>query len=270
MLALLLVAEILLSRIETGTPAHILEVRAGPCRNGSRPLTVRVLIDCSARDEVTATMPDHWSNTSCGLAWENDRWIAREERLEASIAVRDVPLGNSVHGVLVSIEGGFEHVHRSHALFVEIDDGVARRVWDDGDSVGPAASSATPSANGIDFEYHLEWSPDDIDDQRPDMWRGERVTWDPSAKHVVRSVLPAFATIAGTYPSIAAARADQATLHSSKCRAARLLVLKTDDLAKLVPSKVALASIATTNAGAQDSLVKLRRCGVQGYVKRAR
>jgi hypothetical protein len=211
-------------------------------------------------------MPDHWSNTSCGLAWANDRWIAREERLQMWIAVRDAPLGNGVHGVLVSIEGGFEHVHRSHALFVEVY-GVARRVWDDGDSVGPAGSSAAPSANGIDFEYHLEWWPEDFDDQ-PDIWHGERITWDASAKAVVRSVLPAFATIAGTYASIAAARVGQAALHS-KCRAARLLVLKTDDLAKLVPSKVALASIATTNTGAQDSLVKLRRCGVQGYVKRA-
>jgi hypothetical protein len=65
MLALLLVAEILLGRTETGTPGRVLEVRAGPCRDGSRPLTVQVLVNGSAPDEVTATMPDHWSNVSC-------------------------------------------------------------------------------------------------------------------------------------------------------------------------------------------------------------
>jgi hypothetical protein len=48
-----------------------------------------------------------------------------------SMSVHDAPLGDGVHGVLVSIEAGFEHVHRSHALFVEVD-GVARRVWNDG------------------------------------------------------------------------------------------------------------------------------------------
>jgi hypothetical protein len=266
MLALLLVAEILLGRAETGAPGRVLEVRAGPCRDGSRPLTVQVLVNGSAPDEITATMPDHWSNTSCGLARESDRWIAREERFEMSVAVHDAPLGEGVHGVLVSIEAGFEHVHRSHALFVEVD-GVARRVWNDGDSVGPAGSSATPSADGIDFEYSLGWWPEDLDEQ-PDLWRGERIVWDAGARRAVRSVLFAFATIAGTYQSIAAARADQAAMHS-KCRGAQLLVLKTDDLRKLAPGKVALASVATTKAGAQNTLAKLIRCGVRGYVKRA-
>jgi hypothetical protein len=88
------------------------------------------------------------------------------------------------------------------------------------------------------------------------------------ANAVVRSAIPAFATIAGIYLSTAAARAAQVAVQS-KCPAARLLVLKTDDLAKLAPGTVALASIATTNAGAQDSLVKLRDCGLQGYVERA-
>jgi hypothetical protein len=55
----------------------------------------------------------------------------------------------------------------------------------------------------------------------------------------------AFATIAGTYQSIAAARADQAAIHS-KCRAVRLLVLKTDDLRKLAPGKVALAMVTAS------------------------
>jgi hypothetical protein len=265
MLALFLAAEILLGRTETGTPARVLEVRAGPCRSGSRPLTVQVLVNGRAPDEVTATMPDHWSNTPCGLAREKDRWIARKERFEMSIAVHDAPLGDGVHGLLVSIEAGFEHVHRLHALFVEVD-GVAQQVWNDGDSAGPAGSSATPSADAIDFEYSLGW-PEDFDDE-PDLWRGERIVWEAATRRAVRSARPAFATIVGTYPSIAPARADQAAIHS-KCRGTRLLVLKTDDFPRLAPNKVALASVAATRAGARDTLAKLSRCGVQGYVKLA-
>jgi hypothetical protein len=163
MLAPLLIAEILLGHIETGTPGHALEVRAGPCHDGFRPLDVRLLVDGTVPSDVTATMPEPWSTALCNLKHENDGWTALEEDLGMFLTVRDAPVGQGAHGVLLSVEGGFDHVHRSHALFIEVD-GVARRVWSDGDSMGRAVSSAKLFRDGIDFEFVLTWGPEGVDE----------------------------------------------------------------------------------------------------------
>lgn len=267
MAALLLIGQIVLGRVDTGIVGHVLEVRAGLCREASRQLTVHLVVNGTATpDRFAATMPEDWSATLCGLARQKDEWVAREERAAMSLVVRDAPMGGGSHGALISVAAGFEHVHRAHALFLEVG-GVARRVWDRNDGVGPSMSWAIPSSSGIDFVYQLSWRPDLLEDL-PDAWKGERIEWNPAAKGIARSRLRAYAMIAGTYSTIAAARAEQVAL-DSKCRVPRLLVLETDEFVKLTPKKVALASIATTTRAARDALIELRRCGVQGYVKRA-
>src|SRR4051812_11097218 len=113
MLPILLMG-ILLGRVESGTPERFLEVRAEECRDGVRKIIV-VLAGRDAPCGVGATMPEHWDRTPCDLSRKDDHWTARiPDQVEVSVTVRDAPLGKARHGVLLSLEGGREHVHRWH------------------------------------------------------------------------------------------------------------------------------------------------------------
>src|SRR5213082_1989414 len=83
-----------------------------------------------------------------------------------------------------------------------------------------------------------------------DVWRGERIVWDAHAHRMIRSPMPAVATIAGTYSSVAAARTDQQSA-SAKCRRVRLLALETNALRLLSPKKFVLATISANERDAR-------------------
>ena len=198
MIAFVLAAESLLGHVETGTSGQALVIRAAACRNDGRQLSV-TLRDRTGRGRSTpaAPMPMWPGDLPCALERHGRQWRWQGSEAGLVISIEDAPLGRGVHGALVSIEGRGDHVHRVHALFVD-SAGSAKCVWYDGDTVGYSVTSATPSRGAVDFQFILDWSVRDIDEQA-DEWRGEHIAWSPTAMRTTITPLPAFVIVAGAF-----------------------------------------------------------------------
>jgi hypothetical protein len=64
-----------------------------------------------------------------------------------SIELKAVPLDSKLSAIVVTLEYGFEHVHRRHQIFL-VHQGLLKQVFEGGDIAGPTVSSLTALSPG--------------------------------------------------------------------------------------------------------------------------
>lgn len=131
-------------------------------------------------------------------------WMTGEEEDYVGTAVRAVALSAGMYGLLIDQRSGFEHMKRSHALFVHQDRRL-QRAWSAAEGAGPAWTSTaiTAAKNGheavVFFEGLRYPLPDEADTLKP-VW----LQWDharqtvvpqPAATAIDTSVIRGFETI---------------------------------------------------------------------------
>ncbi|MFY2556070.1 hypothetical protein ACN469_00345 [Corallococcus terminator] len=250
-----------------GSAGHAprLEAVAGPCENGSRTLRVQLTSEGAAK--ASATMPEPWDTLPCGLTRSSRagwQWAGGEEEQLRSLSVRGVALGQDTTGLLISVEGGFEHVRRHHVLFVPGPTG-ATRVWEGTEPQGPSTgSSATPRGDAILFLNTDHGGAAGLED----IWKLTRVTWDAKRRKVTEAPASAWAVLLATEDSLTKARATEAKLEEATGNKA-LLVLPTDDFPKLKPGLWVVGLFFPSRQEAEHMRVALEP-KAKGFVRRVR
>ncbi|GEN12080.1 hypothetical protein MFU01_71170 [Myxococcus fulvus] len=238
-----------------------LEAVALPCEKGQRALRVR-----SGEAKRTATLSAPYDALTCDVAkateggWD---WGGGEESTSWNLRVRAVDLPGGPTALLVTHQGGFEHVHRQHALFVADETG-ARRAWEGSEGMGPTSSSVELLDGRLLFSRTLDVGGG----EQADGWTLSELRWDAEREKVVEKPAEAWAVILRTADSVSDARAAETPLEKA-CQGTSLLTVDTNDFRRLTRDKWAVARFHPSRQGAEAELGRLRTCAPGAYLRRA-
>ncbi len=281
-----------------GTEDTVLEVVANPCKKEERRITTRLVkkgeVVVDAGEVVSEWVPGceisraEKEKGSDGVAgepvreWERElewEWEIGIENSHCSLMAQPVRLASDLMAVLLSMECGFEHVHRLHELIAPVD-GKLVRVWDGRDGAGPSWSSVrvvptVPMSGGIQQVLFTQGFMCECE-QSADLFDVTRLQWDgvDREERKIKGIPePLFMAIHGTVSDVASGRALKSKISTdSKCRELEILVLKASDFPKLKPKGFVVAQLATTERVAKGLLEQAKGCHAppDSYVKRAR
>lgn len=271
-------APVVLKRVPLVTEGLELEVTAEACVDGVRKIVTTLACDgqrvpSAGRhvSEWTAgceVQPAPQGNTS--VPWE---WSLGTEASACSARVQSVRLSSKLAGALISLECGFEHLHRQHELLTIVGDRV-QRVWRGGDVAGPSWTGAevidaSPTAQAIAFTSEFACGC-----EVADRYELSRAQWDAGAKTMREKLEPVFLVVYATVPTVEEGRSRATTLRdaSEACGDLNPFVLAASDFPKLAPRGFVVAEVAANDSDAKAKLARARECGVQtdAYVKRGR
>lgn len=271
-------APVVLKRVPLVTEGLELEVTAEACVDGVRKIVTTLACDGQRVagagryvSEWTAgceVQPAPQGNTS--VPWE---WSLGTETSGCSARVQAMRLSPKLVGALVSLECGFEHLHRRHELITIVGDRV-QRVWRGGDLAGPAWTGAeiidvNAAAQAIAFTSEFACACDVAD-----RYDRSRAQWDAGAKTVREKVEPVFLVVYATVPTVDEGRARATAFRdtSEACGDLNLFVLSASDFPKLAPRGFVVAEVSASETDAKAKLVRARECGAptDAYVKRGR
>ncbi|MGE6761794.1 hypothetical protein ACQKGO_27530 [Corallococcus interemptor] len=197
-----------------------------------------------------------------------DSWTSGEEERSVTTTVQPVRLEADAWGLLVTQEGGFEHVHRRHRLYVVKDGGVTEAWNGDENFAGPEQSHAGPypltpgsSVEGFYREYAFLSA-------EPDEWKLDAWRWDAASRKVVKELRQRperYAAIIGSFKTVQEAIA----YREEQACAAGFLVLASTPHKRLTPGLFIVTSIHPEKKAAEAALKKVSACNpkVSGYVK---
>ncbi|MCP3061116.1 hypothetical protein LXT21_20250 [Myxococcus sp. K38C18041901] len=237
-----------------------LEAVAMPCKQGQRALRVR-----GGAAKRTATLSAPYDALTCDVTkateggWD---WGGGEESTSWNLRVRAVDLPGGPTALLITHQGGFEHVHRQHALFVADEQGV-KRAWEGSEGMGPSSSSVEAQDGRLLFSRTLDLGGG----AQADSWALSELRWDAERKKVVERPAEAWAVILRTADSVSDARAAETPLEAA-CQGTSLLTVDTHDFRRLTRDKWAVASFHPSRQGAEAVLERLRACAPGAYLRR--
>ncbi|RKH70189.1 hypothetical protein D7X96_12715 [Corallococcus interemptor] len=201
-----------------------------------------------------------------------DSWTSGEEERNVTTTVQPVRLEADAWGLLVTQEGGFEHVHRRHRLYVMKDGGVTEAWNGDENFAGPEQSHVGPypltpgsPAEGFYREYSFLSA-------EPDAWKLDAYRWDAAGRKVVKELRqrPArYAAIIGSFKTVQEAIAYREGAQQEQVCAAGFLVLASTPHKRLTPGLFIVTSIHPEKKSAEAALKKVSACNpkVSGYIK---
>ncbi|NOJ79501.1 hypothetical protein HNV28_14315 [Myxococcus xanthus] len=237
-----------------------IEAVAMPCKRGQRALRVR-----RGDAKRTATLSEPYDALTCDVVkatasgWN---WTGGDESTSWTLHLRAVDLLGGPTALLITHAAGYEHVHRQHALFLADAKGVTR-AWEGTEGQGPTSSSVEVQDGRLLFTRTLDIGVGDS----ADSWALSELRWDVGRKKVVERPAEAWAVILRTEDSVPAARAAEARLEAD-CKGSTLLMVNTNDFARLTRDKWVVASFLPTRQGAEVALRRLRPCAPDAYLKR--
>jgi hypothetical protein len=248
------------------------QLSIAPCAQSTCQIEVRLIEGNMAYE----TLPLDWSSTpaqpvktaideSLGAGdplqkkWQGKAWEIGTEEGNVSITARVIPLTKQLNGLLVDQRAGFEHLKRSHYLFVANGRNLVR-AWTGSEGEGPTWSNveiSEPLSDGSQafiyingFRYPAENGAEDVADslelaiyrwnERKNLLENVPVT--DSSFSIV-------ALIAGTYETVAEAR--KAITQNSDCLK-NFLVLGADSLPRAFKGNFAIAALSTKAALAEQ------------------
>jgi hypothetical protein len=202
-------------------------------------------------------------------------WFNGEEESSIGLYPRLVWLDARRQGLLVSCEGGFEHVHRWHQLFVGADASM-KMAWEDGDEVGPRYTWMVPVSQAGHPPYFLFLNVFSYpDDTEPDTWSVTRYQWSQARTRLERrGMAGSYATILGSFPAVAEAHAFRKKVNEvgqeRKCGLPYLDVLATDVYPKLRPHLYIVAAMSVEKWAAEAKRKNIKACNksLDPYTKR--
>ena len=252
--------------------SEMLEVGLGACQGDVCPIEIRL----KQGQDIKHAMPAAWpasndtpqpvaldSTVGVGdpLAAADEQarvWSTGEEERTVVTVARSVHLQNGRSAVLLDQMAGYEHPKRRHDLFV-VDGGKVVAAWSSVEPQGPYWSSIAiePGKAGADALILFEaFSPDP---EQPDSLTAQRLdlAGENDATHVVTSPAVVNVAIAGSFPSVAAARA--ARDESPECLAA-FRVLDGNSVGRGHKGKFVLAAASTQRTLAEQALQHAAAC----------
>ncbi|WP_147447106.1 hypothetical protein [Corallococcus sp. CA054B] len=205
-------------------------------------------------------------------AASSESWSSGEEEQNVTTSVQPVRLEAGAWGLLVTQEGGFEHVHRHHRLYVVKDGGVTEAWNGDENFAGPESSHVGPYplTPGSPVEgFYREYSFLSVE---PDQWKLDAYRWDAAGRKVVKELRnrPArYAAIIGSFKTVQEAIASRDSAQLDHGCASGFLVLETTPHKRLTPGLFIVTSIHPEKKAAETALKKVGACNpkVSGYVK---
>lgn len=252
------------------------ELSVAPCVRSACSLQVRLIegkrvygtesLDWTAipaqpvKTEVDATMG---VGDPLQKIWEGSAWQVGEENQNVTVVARIIALTPQLNGVLVYQSAGFEHVKRSHYLFVAIGRKLTR-AWTGSEGDGPTWSTAQvsdPLPDGsqgfIYFKGFLYPAENGAEDQ-PDSLEVASYRWN-ARKRVIESVpiqessFTIVALIAGIYDTVA--EAQKARRLYSDCLGG-FMILSADSLPQVPKGKFAVTAFSAKNDLAESVVAK--------------
>ncbi|NMO20016.1 hypothetical protein HPC49_21300 [Pyxidicoccus fallax] len=246
-----------------------IEAVALPCKKGERALRVR-----RGDAKRTATLSEDWDTLPCDVAkagspersdaprWD---WSGGEEGTSTELRLRAVDLAGGPTALLITLQKGFDHVHRQHALFVPHAEGVTR-AWEGDEGMGPSYSSVELHDGRLLFSKTLDTGLYGGEDSA-DTWALTEVRWDAGRKKVVERPAEAWGVFLRAEDSLSEAREAERPLQE-RCKDSALLVVETNDFPRLTPDKWVVANFLPSREGAEAALKRLQACAPKAYVKR--
>ena len=182
------------------------------------------------------------------------------------IRARPVAIAGAPPSLLVSVQAGFEHTHRSHWLFVGEKDGRVKRAWEGGDGQGPSYSRVDLEDGALYLTTTFDYGGEDF----ADSWSRRRASWDAKKRVISETDAPAWAAIVASRDSLLSAREVEEALEKA-CDRRDLLVLETDAWASLAKGAwFVTAPPSKSRAGADAEAAALSKCAPDAYVKALR
>ncbi|NOJ91402.1 hypothetical protein HMI51_00340 [Corallococcus coralloides] len=202
----------------------------------------------------------------------SESWTSGEEEQNVTTSVQPVRLEAWAWGLLVTQEGGFEHVHRHHRLYMVKDGGVTEAWNGDENFAGPESSHVGPYplTPGAPVEgFYREYA---FLSGEPDEWKLDAYRWDAAGRKVVKELRnrPArYAAIIGSFKTVQEAIASRDSAQLDQSCASGFLVLETTPHKRLTPGLFIVTSIHPEKKAAETALKKVGACNpkVSGYVK---
>ena len=156
---------------------------------GGRVLATATLAwESSSRDATPVDVDPRWG-TGDPLAAETPPkgWVSGEEALALTILVRPVRLAPERTALLVTQFAGWDHLKRSHELFLA-DGGKLVRAWFGAERAGPTWSSAeiVPGLDGSEQVLFVSGFQSPSTDQ-PDRLSVQLVAWDAAQGRVIET-----------------------------------------------------------------------------------
>ncbi len=185
-------------------------------------------------------------------------WSTGEEEGTVTASASAVPLEpgkpSGARALLVTQMAGFDHPKRRHALYVA-SQGALKTAWARSDPQGPYVSQVVATPGRAPMYLSVFFSPDD---DAADKVSAQRLAW--NAKRQVFSEEPSLAAVqavvAGSYPTVRAARAARA---GSACFAGYGVVDTWPGKGR-VPHRYALVALSADPAQATAEVARLGQC----------
>jgi hypothetical protein len=211
---------------------------------------------------------DLWWGAGDPLLGEPTRGAQRVGDAEASVSVlvRGIALTGTERGLLVTARGGFEHVHRSNALFVG-SGGRLSRVWSREESAGPTWTSVVtvPEPGGVEALVYFDGFQHPVHEE-PDKLEVRALRWDVQRRDIVESaqvsaIAPVYAAVVGRFRN---ARTAREAKERTTCLD-RFWVLAFEQIPGAGVGRYALTAMSTQRPLAEAALEQARRClGTRG------
>ncbi|WP_223763628.1 hypothetical protein [Corallococcus sp. AS-1-6] len=246
-------------------------LRATGCRKAGDTCQLEIELSEGSGGKRKAKLPEGMAH---GLqkAASPASWTSGEEEQNVTTSVQPVRLTAGEWGLLVTQEGGFEHVHRRHRLYAVKDGGVAEAWNGDENFAGPESSHVGPypltpgsPVEGFFREYVFLSA-------EPDQWKLDAYRWDAAGHKVVKELQrrpERYAAIIGSFKTVEEAIASRDNAQLDQACTNSFLVLPTTPHKRLTPGLFIVTSIHADKKSAEAALKKVGACNpkVSGYVK---
>ncbi|WP_147477094.1 hypothetical protein [Corallococcus sp. AB038B] len=252
------------------TTGAMFVLRATSCHKTGDTCQLDLELSDAAGGKRKAKLP---AGMAYGIQAESsESWTSGEEEQNVTTSVQPVRLEAGQWGLLVTQQGGFEHVHRHHRLYVVKDGGVAEAWNGDENFAGPESSHIGPypltlgsPVEGFFREYAFLSA-------EPDQWKLEAYRWDAAGHKVVKELRnrPArYAAIIGSFKTVQEAIASRDSAQLDQACTSSFLILESTPHKRLTPGLFIVTSIHPEKKAAEAALKKVGACNpkISGYVK---
>lgn len=203
-------------------------------------------------------------------------WESRVGESTIELTIKTLHLDPEHMGLLVTLEGGFEHVHRYHRLYAT-NAGKLAELWKgDENFAGPESSNvdvfklknSSPS-EGFYRIYSFIYSDGETD--TAERWEINFYKLSKSGKiEISKDDHPVvYGAIIGSFPKVKDAEVYRSSLQTEKYCVSSFQILASSNFKKLKPGLIIVAQPDLIQFEAQDALKKATKCNpkIKGYVK---
>lgn len=203
-------------------------------------------------------------------------WESGAEETATELTIKTIQLDAEKMGLLVTMEVGFEHVHRFHRLYA-IDSGKIAELWKgDENFAGPESSVVEvfklkdlPLLEGFYRIYSFGYL--DAETNVAERWEIDFYKLSKSGKVEASATNNpnVYGAIIGSFPTVKEAEVFLSGLKTEKSCGSTFLILASSKFIKLKPGLVIIAQPELTELAAQEALKKASECNpkIKGYVK---